>query len=239
MEDQLLLVEEELENRFLYQNDLDSIHILLSMIDHQHKRSNLQPRYQLMKQMTATLKRMLSYRKDKGYIIQELRRRISDDVNRFEFAVVLKGYAAGTQSAYYIDRLERLALDEFTPEQLQDLPELYHGVKSGRVMGLQSDAFHHLRAQTHGFKEIRRLTNLYSKKVLRRKVLQLNTSLAAQIVVDFNDPSHLRVEEGDLNLKELNLIYAKMNRSLCNNVAKVYKYAFWNGLNDAVLERYQ
>ena len=94
MDNRLLQVEEGLENRFLYQNDPDSMHILLSMIDHRQKLANLQPGYRLMEQMSKSLNRSLRYRKDRDYIVSAIKKLINDDVNRFELAVFLKGYVA-------------------------------------------------------------------------------------------------------------------------------------------------
>lgn len=238
MDNRLLQVEEGLENRFLYQNDPDSMHILLSMIDHRQKLANLQPGYRLMEQMSKSLNRSLRYRKDRDYIVSAIKKLINDDVNRFELAVFLKGYVAGSQNAFFVDRLERLALQEYDPEQLANLPILYHHHKQGKVMGLKSMVFHHIKTSTQGNKEVRRYANLYSRRILRKKILQLNGSLDAQIVLDFDHLSRLTVEESGLELRELNMIYSKINHYLYNTIAKVYQFAFWMGLNDAVLERY-
>ncbi len=238
MNDRLLQVEEGLENRFLYQNDPDSMHILLSMIDHRKKLSNIQPGYRLMKHMMKSLKRSLRYRKDRDFIVAAIKKLINDEVNRFELAIFLKGYVAGGQSSYFVDRLERLALQEYDPEQLAQLPTLFHNQKRGKVMGLQSMVFYHIKTSTKGNQEVRQYSNLYCRKVLRKKVFQLNGSLDSQIVLDFEHLSQLKVEEGNLDLRELNMIYGKINHFLYNNIAKVYRYAFWSGMNDAVLERY-
>ena len=105
-------------------------------------------------------------------------------------------------------------------------------------MGLKSMVFHHIKTSTQGNKEVRRYANLYSRRILRKKILQLNGSLDAQIVLDFDHLSRLTVEESGLELSELNMIYSKVNHYLYNTIAKVYQGAFWMGLNDAVLERY-
>ena len=83
MDNRLLQVEDGLENRFLYQNDPDSMHMLLSMIDHRQKLANLQPGYRLMEQMSKSLNRSLRYRKDRDYIVSAIKKLINDDVNRF------------------------------------------------------------------------------------------------------------------------------------------------------------
>lgn len=238
MEDRLLEVEEGLEYRFLYDNDPDSIHLLLSLLNHRFQHSNIKPRYQLMKRIGTSLKRVLRTRKDREFIIQAIRKRINDDVNRFEMAIFLKGYSAGFKASSFVDRMERLALVEYSPEQLARMNQLFQSCKAGKVMGLQSAVFRYIKLETNGLQNARRLSNLYAKKVLRRKIYGLNDALDTQIVLDFDHLSRLKVEEERLNVRELTFIYSKINHYLYNNISKVYKYAYWNGINDAVLERY-
>lgn len=238
MADQLMQIEEGLEYRFLYDDDFDSMHLLLSIIDHEHKLSNIQPQYQLMKRLGTSLKRMLKARKDRDYIIQAIRKRINDDVNRLELAVFIKGYANGLHASFYVDRMERLALSEWDEAELSQRHQLYHTAKSGKVMGLQSAVFRYIKMETHELENARQLSNIYSKRVLRRKIYSLNDVLDTQIVLDFEHLTHLKVEEEKLTMKELTCIYSKICHYLYNNIAKVYKYAYWDGVNDAVLERY-
>ncbi|MDD7592934.1 MAG: hypothetical protein PUJ57_01670 [Peptoniphilaceae bacterium] len=238
MEDSLMQIEEGLEYRFLYNDDFDSMHLLLSLIDHEHKLSNVQPRYQLMKRLGTSLKRALKSRKDSDYIIQAIRKRINDDVNRLELAVFLKGYANGLHASFYVDRMERLALQEFGEHELSHRHQLYHTAKSGKVMGLQSAVFRTIKMETKELQNARQLSNMYCKRVLRGKIYGLNDVLDTQIVLDFEHLTHLKVEEEKLTMKELTFLYSKICHYLYNNIAKVYKYAYWNGINDAVLERY-
>lgn len=239
MAEQLLQIEEGLEERFLFEEDSDSLHILLSMIDYRHKFLNFRPAYLLMRQISISLKRFLRPRKDRDYILHAVKRLVHDDINRFELAVVLKGYGSGLQASDCIDRLERLALKEYSADQLERMQLLYHQAKKGEVMGLQSKLFFQMKEDTKRYRELRKFASFYCRRVLRKKILQLNESLDAQIVLDFDDLSQLKMEEGVLTIQEINDIYQRLSRYLYNNVAKVYKYAYWNGINDAVLERYR
>lgn len=238
MAEHIFQIEEALEERFLFENDSDSLHILLSIIDNKHKYLNFQTRFILMKQISSSLKRFLRARKDRNYVLHAIKRMINDDVNRFEMAIVLKAYAAGMRASEPVDRLERLALKMFTAQELEKKNILFHEADKGEVMGLQSHVFFNMKNETNNYHDLKKFSSLFAKKLLRKKILRLNSSLDAQIVMDFDSLSRLKTEESCLNMKELNEIYHRLNRYLYNNVSKVYKYAYWRGINDAVLERY-
>ena len=238
MGENLEYIEKELEYSFLYKNDSDSMHLLLSILDHRHKYNNLRPKYLLMKKLTTSLKRALYMRKDRDAILRGLRKLVNDDINRFELAVVVEVYAKGLMDHDWINRVERLALEEFEVFELENMQTLYQTAKSGRSMGFKSSIFHHLKIDTDGFKELKRLTTIYCRKVLKKKIYRLNDYMDKQIVLNFEDLSHLKMEENNLTIRDLNYIYNKVNRYLYNSITKVYKDSYWNGINDAVLERY-
>lgn len=234
----LSYIEKELEYSFLYKNDSDSMHLLLSILDHRHKYNNLRPKYILMKKLNTSLKKALHMRKDREGILRALRKLINDDVNRFELAVVVGGYAKGITDHDWINKVERLAINEFAVCDLSQKKVLYHNARSGKSTGLRSQIFHELKIDTDGFQELKRLTTIYCRKVLKKRIYQLNEYMDKQIVLDFNNLSQLRLEENNLTIQDLNYIYNKTNKYLYNNITKIYKESYWNGINDAVLERY-
>lgn len=238
MDDSLLHVEKSLEYNFLYKNDADSIHLLLSLLDNKHRYANLRPKYSLMKYLSTALKRTLTERKDREFILLAMKRLLNDDVNRFELSVVIDAYSQGYYNEKWVDLVERCALEVHTAEELSRMNVLFQNTKHGKAMGVKSHLFHVLKEETETYPSLRRLSSAYCKRVLRQKIYQLNHYLDKQIVIDYDDLSRLKVEENNLNIRELNHIYNKFNQYLYHNVTKVYKDAFWNGINDAVLERY-
>lgn len=238
MDDRLQHVEKSLEYNFLYKSDADSIHLLLSMLDNKHRYANLRPKYTLMKYLSTALKRTLNERKDREYILLAMKRLINDDVNRFELSIVIDAYSQGYYDDRWVDRVERCALEMFSSEELSRRKILFQETKNGKAMGVKSDLFHELKEETEIYHNLRKLSSAYGKRVLRHKIYQLNHYLDKQIVMDYDNLACLKVEENNLNIRELNHIYNKFNQYLYRNIAKVYKDAFWNGINDAVLERY-
>lgn len=238
MNENLECIEKELEYSFLYNNDSDSMHLLLSILDHRHKYNNLRPRYVLMKKLSTSLKRAIYLRKDRESVIRALKKLVNDDINRFELAVVVEVYAKGLVDHDWINRVERLALEEFSVEELCQMSTLYQKSKAGKAMGMKSQIFHDLKIATDGFKELKKLTTIYCREVLKKKIYRLNDYMDKQIVLDFDNLQNLKLEENNLTIRDLNHIYNKVNKYLYNNITKVYKESYWNGINDAVLERY-
>lgn len=238
MSDLLLKIEEGLEESFLYENDPDSLHILLSIIEHGYRFHHFQPHYRLMKNLSGSLKRILKERRDRELILLAIRKVLNDDINRFELAIEIKGYTQGMQDLRLIDALERIALETYSVDELASCPLLFHKAKSGKAMGVQAEAFRLMHEDENKSKDLHRLSNFYCRKLLKKKIYHLNDYLDRQIVLDFDHPDQLKSEEGALTIRDLNLIYNKLNRYLFTNVTKLYKHAYWDGINDAVLERY-
>ncbi len=238
MGDRLGDIEKSLEQRFLYNNDPISMHILLSMLDHRRFSGMTKPQYVLMKRLMTSLRRFLKDRKDREYVIRALRRLINDDVNRFELAIVIEVNSLTQASSYWTDRLERLALEFYTPEELSGKHVLFHHVRKGRAMGLKSQLFHDLKRDTEGFRVLKHLGTMYCRKVLKKKVYRLNDYIDKQIVLDFDHLDRLKLEENLLTVRDLSHLYHKLNQYMYNNITKVYKEAFWAAINDSVLERY-
>lgn len=239
MLDRLEDLEENLEYQFLYESDSDSIHLLLSMLDLDHPTSNLQPRYILMKNINTSLFRALSDRKDRYFILPAIQKLINDDVHRFELAICLKAYPLGREeSMVWVDKLERVALETYSPQELEHLHILFQSAKKGPAMAIKSQLFHWLKDQTNNYKELYRFCNIFSQKVIKSKIYRANHHLDRQIVLDFDHLSQLTSEESVLTIKDLNFIYRKFRQYLASNACRIYKENIWNGINDAVLERY-
>lgn len=231
-------IEQNLEDRFLYDNDIDSIKLLLSMIDLEHPSSNLQPKYVLMQRISTSLMKALSDRKDRNYILDAIKRLINDDIHRLELSIVLKAYPVYRCDMEWVDRLERLALEVYSPSELKNMKILFHDIKYGKAMSIKSSLYHHINTETCDYDKLRKLCNLYSQKIIKKKIYKLNDYLDKQIVLDFNHLSRLKEEETVLSIKDLNFIYRKLRQYLSNNASKIYKEYTWRGINDEVLERY-
>lgn len=238
MGENLDLIEKSLEYSFLYDNDAESMHILLSMLDHRYRLKNIQPKYMLMRRVNTAMKRALIQRRDREAILRALKKLLNDDINRFELALCIEVYAKGHEDEAWVDLVERMALRFYSPEDLASKGELFQNCIGGKPSGLKNQLFHDLKAETDGFRDLKKLSSDYCRRVLRKRIYRLNDYIDKQVMLDFNDLTRLKLEENNLTIRDLNYIYNKCNRYLYNNVTKVFKESYWNGINDAVLERY-
>ena len=61
-----------------------------------------------------------------------------------------------------------------------------------------------------------------------------------QLTIDYNsDKYKIKDDEELLNLDELNNIYKETVKIVLRNCLRLYKEAYWYGLNDRVLKRYR
>ena len=238
MEHSLLHVEKGLEYSFLYECDAESIHILLSMLEHRCAYPHLRLSYVLMRRIITSIKRVLKHRKDRDYILVALRRSLDDDLKRFEMAVHLNAYMAGYHNAQWLNAVEYLALQELSPEALSSGMSLLHLPHNTEVQRLKANLFYELKERTGEFQELKELSTAYARNVLRKKIYSINDHIDQQLVIDWEDPRYFKVEENYLTILDMNRIYNKCNQALYRTITKVYKNAFWEGINDAVLERY-
>ena len=61
-----------------------------------------------------------------------------------------------------------------------------------------------------------------------------------QLTIDYNSDIANIKEDGSLLTKnDLSSIYREVKKVIIRNGLKLYKDAYWNGLNDGVLKRYR
>lgn len=79
----------------------------------------------------------------------------------------------------------------------------------------------------------------YTKNILKPKILNLNKHLDKQLEIEYKSSSpYFRDEESILTLEELIIVYREVLKIITRNINKLYNDAYWNGLNDRVIMRY-
>lgn len=232
-------VEKKLEYKFLYNNDIDSIHILLSVLENKYDYFNIKPKYTLMKYVSYGLYRTLAFRKDREAILHTLKILINDDINRIELSVNIEAYSNGFYSHEYVDKIERLALKYYPVIALENRRKLFHNSKIEEVKYAKDEIFYALEENSLVFDNIEKIARYFCSENLRAKVYSINEYMSSQLVIDENNLGVLKLEGKMLTLQELNKIYDKLEEQLVRNMKNVYKMYFWYGINDSVLKRYQ
>src|SRR5690606_18404366 len=80
----------------------------------------------------------------------------------------------------------------------------------------------------------------YCENILKGKILSLNRYLDKQLTIDYNLKTYsIKEDYSLLTLEELNYIYNEVVKVVLKSGFKLYKEAYWYGLNDRVLKRYR
>lgn len=229
-----------LENNFLYRNDEDSLHVLLSLLENEYRVKKLKPKYTCMRAISRSIRRVLRNRSDAKEIVATLTRILNEEINRLEFAVYLEGYALGYQDKEWTDRLEMATLEQLPVEELYNRQSLFHTRLNSDILVLKNRLMDQMEEQTPQYKRLPLVTGKYCEKKISRKVMRLNSYLHKQLVL-WQDEQTERTgirEPAILVTAELERIYERVVRAYAKSIQKLFKEAYWHGLNDRVISRY-
>lgn len=234
------VMQRALENNFLYRNDEDSLHVLLSLLENEYRVKKLKPKYTCMHAIARSIRRVLRNRQDAKEIVATLTRILSEEINRLEFAVYLEGYSLGYQDKEWTDRLEMATLEQIPLEDLYNRQSLFHARLNSDILVLKNRLMDQIEDQVLQYRRLALLTGKYCDKKIHRKVMRLNSYLHKQLML-WQDEETERAgirEPAILVTEELERIYERVVRAYAKSIQKLFKEAYWHGLNDRVISRY-
>jgi len=228
-------------HKFLYNSDINSIHILLNLCDLEDNITNISPKYISIHKIKKHINRFLKNKKGNHFISLNLGQLIHDDINRLELYIYIEGYRNGYFNNQFVNRLEKLSIESIPLEDLYKRKYLYHFKQNPpQVKSLQEIIFNELSKKEKKSKKLYENIKEYSDDVMKRKVLSLNKYLDKQLTIEC-DIRHYTIKEDYslLTLEELNRIYDEVFKMVFRSGLKLYKEAYWYGVNDRVLKRYR
>ncbi|MTI66052.1 MAG: hypothetical protein FH753_05555 [Firmicutes bacterium] len=229
---------EGLKNRFLFNNDINSIYVLLSLYDLEENISNIYPKYICSKNIKTRVKKILKERENRNHIAQSIIYAIRDDINRIELCFYLEGYKYGYFNYKWVNALEKKALDTYNIENIYDKNYLFHfDIMGEGVNNIKTKLWNEIDFVENQKNNINDLVYTFADKVIKRKINNLDKHADKQLKVDFND-FNIKEESYLLTKKETNNIYHAIVNVMIKNLTKIYKEASWYALNDKVLKRY-
>lgn len=230
-----------LKYKFLFKNDINSIHILLNLYDIEDNIKNIFPKYVSMKYLRNKIRRLFKNRKGNQLIAHNLVNLIHEDINRLELLLYIEGYKGGFSNIKYANALENLTYRYYSLEELYSLKYLFHfETKIDDILELKVRLFKKLESSDDDNSNYFVTINEYCDYVIKSKVLSLNKHLDKQLIMDGNNFGINIVEDDYLLTKEdLNKIYKEVLEIITKNGLKLFKDAYWNGVNDRVLLRYK
>src|SRR5699024_415590 len=116
---------EELKYNFLFNNDINCIHILLNLYDLENNINNIFPKYVSIHYLRKRISRLLQDRPGNHLIAYNLGELIHEDVNRLELFLHLEGYKYGYLNNEEINTLENKTLKYFKVSDLYNMKYLF------------------------------------------------------------------------------------------------------------------
>lgn len=231
---------EELKYNFLFNSDINCIHILLNLYDLENNINNIFPKYVSMHHLRKNISRLLKDRPGKHLIAYNLGELIHEDVNRLELFLYLEGYKHGFLNNKDINILENKTLKYFSIPDLYNMKFLFHfDTHNEEIKEFKESIYDRLQKEEKDSEYLHNIITNYTDNVIKPKVLSLNKYLDKQLTIDI-DYKTFNIKEDDtlLPLDELNEIHKEVVKVILKNGLKLYQDAYWNGLNDRVLKRY-
>ncbi len=231
---------ERLKHNFLFDNDINSIHILLTLYDLEEDITNICPKYLCIKDIKKRVRYKLKKRKDKDLIANSIGILILEEVDRLELSFYIEGYKQGYYNLEWVNRLEERALCYYSVEDIYEKKCLFHyQSKYDDISKIKEKIEDKINKIEKKEKTINEQVRDYCDMTIKNKILNLNKYVDKQLTIDYNFyPLHIKEEGYILTLKEIDELYNVIVKTLTKSIIKIYKDAYWFGLNDKVLKRY-
>lgn len=215
---------EQLEYNFLYEKDVNSIHILLNLYDLDKNIKNIYPRYTSLNKLIKDVEKIIDYKADKENICKKLGSVIHEDINRLELYTCLEGYIKGYFDKDTADKLEKFTIENLDMEKIYNKEHLYHFTDLGSDIRISKNELFNKLSKSNEIKELEDLVNSYSSNLIEPKIKSINSYFT---------------ESEILNSEDIKSILDRIASLIFNNIRKIYKELYWYGLNDRVLKRYR
>lgn len=228
-----------LEDKFLYEDDLSALYLMLELIQRENETQACKPVYIVNNKISKMLEHHLSYRRDKYNIIKAIMGLIEDDVNKLELTYYVQAYSIGFNEKYYCDQLEYFLLRHFPASSIRDFLET-NKKNSEIILDKTVDRIiSNIKKDYEIFESQDTVINNYCDVILKDKVLRLNKSLDRQLVLKTINQKTYISEERQLNPWQIDNLYKKIVQQLKLQSKRSSDDAIWNGLSDRLSLRYK
>lgn len=233
-------VKDFLLDKFLLDGDVDSMNILLNSYNIEDSINTITPSYISLKHLKKDLVSFLKHKEGKELLAYNISNVIHDDINKFELAIYLEGYRAGFNSKAHVDIVESLAFSIYDLNTIYTCKKLFKSsVLPPEVQKVKNKVFADVDKLGYPKKKIKDIVKKLDFKLLRKKIYMMNSFLDKQLMFSDN-PEEGFIELGNaLTRNELLGLNKKIIKFMLRDGLRVYKNAFWDGVNDRVLKRYK
>ncbi|NLW41248.1 MAG: hypothetical protein GXY96_10075 [Tissierellia bacterium] len=228
-----------LRYNFLYNDDINSIHILLNLYDLETKMTNISPKYICTKKIRRRVKKLLFPRKDRQLISNNITMLIHEDIDRLELTLYLEGYKNGYYNNKWVNILEDKTIKHCSIDKLYEKSYLFHYDTSiDEIKKLKEKIWREIDKKNRESGYLTDFITTYCEKVIKGKIYNLNMNIDKQLKIEYNFNKPNIKEESYLSTKEIRDLYTMIVNVITKSTINLYKEASWFGINDRVLNRY-
>ena len=172
---------------FLYNGDINSIHILLNLYDLETKMTNITPRYICTKEIRKRVKRLLFPRKDRQLISNNVAMLVHEDIDRLELTLYLEGYKNGYYSNKWVNILEDKTIKHLPIDKLYGKNHLFHySISLEEIKEFKIDFWEDIDRRNRETNFLDDFINTYCEKVIKNKMYNLNMFIDKQLKIEYN-----------------------------------------------------
>ncbi|NMB08527.1 MAG: hypothetical protein GX981_09100 [Tissierellia bacterium] len=237
----LVQIYDGLKHNFLYNNDINSIHILLNLYDLEDNMVNICPKYITTQEIRKKIRRLLVYKKSRQLISNNIVLLIHEDIDRLELIMHLEGYKYGYYNSKWVNILEDAALKYCSIVEIYDNNFLFHHSTSFKeIEKIKKDFEIEIKNKEKETNTLGKAIHTYCEKVIKNKIYNLDKYTDKQLTIECDsNEMNIKEEEPYLSLVELNKIYNNIVKTITKNAIMSFGNASWYGVNDRVLNRYR
>ena len=236
----LVQIYEGLEYNFLYNNDINSMHILLNLYDLEDNMINICPKYMSTREIRKKIKRFLIYRKSRQLITNSIILLIHEDIDRLELVLYLDGYKHGYFNNKWVNIIEDAMLKHYTIDEIYEKKFLFHhSIEFGEIEILKKAFKTEIETREKETKTLEKNVHTYCENLIKNKIYNLDFYVDKQLAIEYNTKeTSIKEEDPYLSIGELNKIYDIIKKTIVKNIIVSYVNAAWFGVNDRILNRY-
>lgn len=229
-----------LKNRFLYDNDLNSIYVLLALYDLEEDINSIHPRYISLSDMKKKVQGFLSDRKDFENIVHNVSVILHEDINRLELCFYLEGYKDGHRNLRLANILEYEIIKLYGIGFTYNKDNLRYILNDKNFCELKDSFARIMRINFENQNYMNSLADKFIKVITMKKFNNLERYLEEQLnlMTDFKE-FRKKISDFRLDYSEINAIESYIYEEIKPHLNKLYEDSLWAAVNDRVFNRYK
>ncbi len=229
-----------LKNRFLYENDLNSIYVLLALYDLEENINSIRPRYISLSDIKLKVGEFLQKREKAESTVHNISVVLHEDINRLELCFYLEGYKDGYNSKRLANVLEYEIIKMYGIGFTYKRDNLRYILNDDNFTELKESFTDIMGANFENQTYMNTLADRFIHRIMMNKLFNLEEYMAGQFSYN-TDMNEFEAELSAYRLNEIELksIERYLNDEIKPHLNRLYQESLWAAVNDRVFNRYK